>query len=232
MKPSDVPTFGPSEAAVRLCLRFNLPASQCQSVLDMFDGDERHATLWLTSTVEDIARREKFEADVLKQLDILTRSQQDLITRIEELEAKPGNESVAALANRTNNLNERLTRLEASAVTAEELDPVAPFGRCDRCGAPLGRTYRAVGRSRWCLSSCRAVPASGGAYIDMRASKPTDDQPYVVCGRPTSDIFDRYETADRRPVCSRECFDRVLAAPVGAYVVAPKYDAEPDEEPE
>lgn len=39
----------------------------------------------------------------------------------------------------------------------------------------------------------------------------------VVCGRPTFDILDRYQTADRKPVCGKACFDRVLAAPVGVY---------------
>ncbi len=43
------------------------------------------------------------------------------------------------------------------------------------------------------------------------------EEPCIICGRPTFDIIDRYQTADRRPLCSKACFDRVLAAPVGVY---------------
>lgn len=73
MKPSDTPSFGPTDAAVRLCVRFDLPTYQCEAVLEMFDGNERYATMWLTVVVEDILRRQQFEADVLERLGRLER---------------------------------------------------------------------------------------------------------------------------------------------------------------
>lgn len=49
---------------------------------------------------------------------------------------------------------ERLAKLEW-----EPEPPSTRYGRCDRCGVPLGKVFKDVGGKRWCAPFCPREPA-------------------------------------------------------------------------
>ncbi len=157
---------------------------------------------WMQATHEyldeEAERRDKFEADVLERL---RKAEENIASPL--LIATRDTVPLCTGGRLMHNMQGKPTCPSCGFTPklTQEPDPTKPL-------------YVGDGRPRIHLGHPDSLQRFGTGH--------PSEQPCIMCGRPTYDIIDRYQTAGGRPLCSKACFDRVLAAPAGAYEPEPE----------